>query len=362
MKLINLLFNYKKSSNDKKILGVERCFIDYAKFLILNGNEVLSITKPDMVYKDEVKKTGSQFYELSAFGQADIISMFRLARVFNTFKADAIICHSGRAMFFARVARFLCRSKAPIIAIDHGINPKKFLKADYVLTVNSFFSKELVKAGKSPESAFVIPNMIEVPQDFVALTKKPFRKPLKLGSLGRLYPEKYFDKVLRAMAVLRNRGIDCEYVIGGVGPMEQPLNDLAKDLGLEKKFKILGWTENKREFFDAIDIFLLPSYGETFGIVLLEAMIYSTPIITSNSWGPDEVIDEGINGLKVSKDDDKLMPELLADAIERLMDDENLARKLAVKAKEKFFENYTAEKVGAKLNQIVTTIVEREKK
>ena len=144
--------------------------------------------------------------------------------------------------------------------------------------------------------------------------------------------------------------------------MEQPLNDLTKDLGLEKKFKILGWTENKREFFDAIDIFILPSYGETFGIVLLEAMLYSTPIITSNSWGPDEVIDEGINGLKVSKDDDKMMPELLADAIERLMDDENLARKLAVKAKEKFFENYTAEKVGAKLNQIVTTIVAREKK
>jgi glycosyltransferase involved in cell wall biosynthesis len=202
--------------------------------------------------------------------------------------------------------------------------------------------------------------MIEVPKNFSPLVKKPFGKVLKLGSLGRLYPEKYFDKVLRAMAILKNRGVECEYVIGGVGHMKDSLEQLAKELGLEKNFKILGWTDDKIKFFDSIDIFILPSFGETFGIVLLEAMLYSTPIITSNSWGPDEIITNGINGLKVSKDDANAMPALLADAIEKLRNDENLARKLAANAYEGFFKNYSAEKVGEKLNEMVKLVVSRD--
>ncbi len=359
MKIINILFNHKKSAHDNKILGVERCFIDYTKYLILLGNEVASVFKSRMIYRDEVKKTGSQTLELPAFNQSDVFSIFRLVILFFRFCPDVAICHSGRALSFARAARFLSAKKFPIIAIDHGINPKKFMKADYVLAVNSHFSRELIAAGKPADRALVIPNMIEVPKNFTTPIKKPFRKPLKLGSLGRLYPEKFFDKTLRAMKILRDRGIECEYVIGGVGPMEKPLNDLAKELGLEKNFKILGWTSDKRKFFDEIDIFILPSWGETFGIVLLEAMLYLTPIITSNSWGPDEVIDEGINGLKVSKDDEKQMPKLLADAIERLMNDENFARQLAEQAQKKFYENYTTEMVSKKLHNICKMAVKQ---
>jgi len=361
MKVINILFNFKKSSHDNQILGVERCFIDYAKHLILNGDEVVSVMKSNMVYKTEVEKYSSGTLELKAFGQSDIFSILRLANLFFKFKADAIICHSGRAMFFARAARFLARQKTPIIAIDHGINSKKFLKADYVLTVNSYFSKELVKAGKSPETALVIPNMMEVPADFVAPVKTAFRNPIRIGSLGRLYPEKFFDKGIRAIAILRERGIECEFFIGGIGPMEDSLNALAKYLKVEKNFKILGWTTEKKAFFESIDIFILPSFGETFGIVLLEAMLYNTPIITSNSWGPDEIIEEAVDGLKVSKDDEEKMPELLADAIERLYRDQEFAKGLAVKAREKFFAKYSSDMVGKKLHETVKYIVDRSK-
>lgn len=99
--------------------------------------------------------------------------------------------------------------------------------------------------------------------------------------------------------------------------------------------------------------------GETFGIVLLEAMLYNTPIVTSNSWGPDEVIEEGVTGLKASKDDGEKMPELLADAIERLVKDQDFARKLAANAHQKFLDNYCSEKVGKKLSDTVVEIVRK---
>ena len=361
MKIVNILFNYKKATHDNQILGVERCFIDYAKYLVGCGNEVVSVLKEGMVYIEDVKRASSRAVEMNAFGHADIFTMLRMAFLFCTFAQDIVVCHSGRALLFARIARFLTFRKTPIVAINHGIRVNKFLKADYVFAVNSYFTRELVAAGMPADRAIAIPNMIEIPQTFIAPVKQQFRKPLRLGSLGRLYPEKYFDKILSAMAILRDQGFDCEYVIGGVGPMQGPLEKQARELGLEKNFKILGWTEDKKTFFEGIDIFILPSWGETFGIVLLEAMLYNTPIITSDSWGPDEIIDEGVDGLKVSKDDAEKMPQLLAQAILRLVNDEEFAKKLAVNASKKFFEQYSADVVSKRLNNLLQDIVTKQK-
>ncbi len=356
MKIINILFNYKKATHDNQVLGVERCFIDYSRYLTEAGNEVVSVLKKGIVYIEQTKAVSSKTVEMQAFGQGDIFTMLQMAWLFCVAKPDIIICHSGRALFFSRVARFLSFRKTPIVVINHGIRVNKFLKADYVFAVNSYFTRELVAAGMRPDRAIAIPNMIEVPKNFVAPVKGEFRKPLRLGSLGRLYPEKFFDKTLRAMAVLREQGIECEYVIGGVGPQQKPLEQLAQELGLQDNFKILGWTEDKKTFFEGIDIFILPSWGETFGIVLLEAMLYNTPIITSNSWGPEEIIDEGIDGLKVSKDDAKKMPHLLAEAILKLRDNQEFAKTLAVNARKKFFAQYEATVVTARLNQMLHKI------
>jgi len=356
MKIINILFNYKKATFDNQILGVERCFIDYARYLTAQNNQVVSVLKKGIVYVDEVKRVSSKTVEMKAFGQGDVFTMLQMAWLFIASRPDVIICHSGRALFFARVARFFSFRKTPIVVINHGIKVEKFLKADYVFAVNNYFTRELVAAGMPADRAIAIPNMIEIPKNFIAPIKTEFRKPLRIGALGRLYPEKNFDKTLRAIKILQDQGVECEYVIGGVGPMEKTLCDLAKELGLEKNFKILGWTEDKKTFFDAIDIFILPSSGETFGIVLLEAMLYNTPIITSNSWGPEEIIDEGIDGLKASKDDAEKMPQLLAEAILKLLHDQEFAKKLAFNAHKKFLEQYSAEVVAKKLNGLLQKI------
>jgi len=362
MRIVNILFNHKKSSNVNKTLGVERCFVDYTKNLSKNDHQVISITKPNMIFADEVRGYGEAFYEVAAVNQSDIFSILKMARIFAKFKPDIVICHSGRALTLSRMARKVIFGKFPITVIDHGVNPKKFLKADFLLTVNSFFNKESVRAGMPKDRACVIPNMIEVPKGFKNLTKKPFRKKIRLGSLGRLFVEKNFDKVLHAMLLLKEQGIECEFVIGGVGPEEETLKNLAAKLNLTSSFKILGWVDDKRKFFEDIDIFMLPSFGETFGIVLLEAMLYSTPIITSNSWGPDEVINHEVDGLKVSKDHPKSMPSLLADAIKRLNDDQKLAKKLALNAQEKFYEKYCSEKVIQKIEDILKLAIEKGKR
>ncbi len=363
MRVANILFNYKKSNNENKILGVERCFIDYSKHLVAHQNQVVSISKPGMVFNDEIKKVGSKLVELPAFSNIDLFSIIVLGLVFVSFRVEVAVCHSGRALLFSRVARIIFYPflrKLKIVTVNHGIKARKFLKSDYVFNINTYFHRQMINLGMKEYQSIIFPNMIDIPKDFTKLEKPAFRKPIRLGSLGRIYFEKYFDKVVVAIALLKQKGIECEYVIGGVGPKEQEIKELAKQLGVEKNVTILGWVDNKREFFSNIDIFLLPSFGETFGIVLLEAMLYSTPIITSNSWGPEDIISQEVDGIKVSKDDADEMPKLIAQAIERLNDDQDFAKKLAEKAYEKFNANYSSDVVGKRLNDTLFQIINNQ--
>jgi len=361
MKVVNILLNYHKASHNNKVLGVERCFVDYSKYLTIKGVKVVSVIKSKIFLLEEIKKTNSQVVELPAVNQGDIYSILKLAWVLFKYNPDLIICHSGRALIYARLARFLIFKKIPTLVIDHGIKPAKFLKADYILTVNSFFSKELIKAGRPADRSLSIPNMIEVPQDFKELIKPPFAKIIRLGALGRLAEEKNFDKVIRAIKILKDQNIEAEFSIGGVGVEKSKLENLAKELGVENNFKILGWIDDKRNFFSNIDIFVLPSKFETFGIAILDAMLYSTPIITSNSWGPDEIIEDGVTGLKISKDDDSQIANLIAEAIKKLINNQELVKTMTHNAKREFFSKYTAEIVSDKLYKICEKIIAENK-
>ncbi len=361
MKVVNILLNYNKATHNNQVLGVERCFIDYSKYLTLKGVEVISVLKSKIFLKKELEKSNSKIVELPALNQGDIFSIAKLAFMLFRFKPDVIICHSGRAMTYSLIARLMIFKKIPIAVIDHGINQVKFNKADYILTVNAFFSNELIKAGRPANRALSIPNMIEIPQDFQELIKPPFAKKIRLGSLGRLAMEKNYDKVIKAIKILKDQNIEVEFIIGGVGNDQQKLENLAKELGVEDNLKILGWIENKKEFFSNIDIFILPSKYETFGIAILDAMLYSTPIITSNSWGPDEIITDGVNGLKISKDDDEQVPQLISDAIIKLSNNQEFAKQLAIKAKSDLHAKYSTDVVIDKLYKICEKIIEENK-
>ena len=349
MKILNILFNYKKSLHNNKILGVERCFLDYAKNFTANDCEVLSISQNQILYNNFFADNNLPFIEVAAKNRFDIKSLLIIIKNIIKFSPDVAICHSGKAMFFLRLARLLSLKKFAIIAIDHGIKPTKFLNADAVFTVNSYFNRMIIDAGKNPDSAFIVPNMIDLPDNFQFLNKSTFHRPIRLGSLGRLYPEKSFDMVIKAMKILKDQNIDTEYVIGGVGYQKEYLLDLAKYQGLADNFKILGWVDDKRKFFSDIDIFILPSAHETFGIVLLEAMLYNTPIITTNSFGPNDIINNDVDGIKIDIQGDKVNDYALdiANAIIKLNNNQDFAREIAYNGYQKFLNNYQSAKVVA---------------
>ena len=355
MKIANILIDSKKKSNENRGINIERSFIDYALYLTKRGAEVLSVFKADEFFREASIEGSSQVLELSSKKFAKIYFTIQLWLKFLDFLPEVVICHSYKSFLFVRLARFFCAKTFPIISICNNENPIKFLKSDYIIINTSYDIKDLIEAGKSRENIFVVNNSINIEKDFKIIEKKGFGKPIKIGSMGIISLGNNFDKVLRAMVVLRSRGIDCEYLIAGSGDYEDDLNLLSTELRLEKNFKILGYINDKKNFFENIDICVMPIVKGLPNDSILDAMLYSTPIISSNSHNCDETIDHGLNGLKINISDEKLIPTLIADSIEKLINDEVGTKQMAKRGCEKIFDHYASEVVANRIFQICQT-------
>ncbi len=105
---------------------------------------------------------------------------------------------------------------------------------------------------------------------------------------------------------------------------------IIKEKELEDHFSIFGFSDEVEKFFAIIDIFVLTTIKESFGLVLLEAMAMSKPVIASNRGGPPEIIDHGVNGLLFDPDN----KEELVTQLARLISDEELRISMGEKSVE----------------------------
>ena len=107
--------------------------------------------------------------------------------------------------------------------------------------------------------------------------------------------------------------------------------------------------EEKEAFFRQADIFVFPTYYETFGLVNLEAMEYKLPVISTNEGGIPDIVKDGENGLICEKQN----PDSLADCIAKLLDDEELRVKMGSAGHEKFCREFTLDKFENRMRDIL---------
>jgi len=123
-------------------------------------------------------------------------------------------------------------------------------------------------------------------------------------------------------------------LIVGDGPLFSQLKNLAIKLNLIKNIIFAGKVEYKLLpfYYAAADIFVHPPYGfEAFGKVIIEAMACGKPIISTYCGGPEEIIDNYLNGILIEPNN----PDKLADVIIQLIQDDQLIKKLIKNALKK---------------------------
>lgn len=121
---------------------------------------------------------------------------------------------------------------------------------------------------------------------------RPSKQPPTILYVGRLEKRKGVKYLLQALQFVQAANPDVQLLIAGDGPDRQKLEQLTVQLGL-KNVKFLGFIaeEKKLELLQTADVFCSPAlYGESFGIVLLEAMAFGTPIVAGDNPGYSSVL------------------------------------------------------------------------
>ncbi|MDE3057190.1 MAG: glycosyltransferase family 4 protein [Bacteroidota bacterium] len=178
-----------------------------------------------------------------------------------------------------------------------------------------------------------------------------------IGVLARLDPGKGQEVLLRAVPEVVKFHPDAFFVIAGDETAGEPgykkkLEGLCRSLSIESYVKFLPFTSNVSQLLAALDIFVLPSLCETFGIVVIEAMAMRKPVIATNAGGVPEIITDGKTGLLVEPGD----AEELTRAIHRLLNEEALRTSLAHSAYEKAVARFDFSQCVDHLVELVSAV------
>ncbi|WP_250847079.1 glycosyltransferase [Aquisphaera insulae] len=138
-----------------------------------------------------------------------------------------------------------------------------------------------------------------------------------IGAVGRLEPQKRFDLLLQAFALLRPVRPGLRLLIAGEGSCRSELESQADSLGLNGSCRLLGHCANVIEFFQAINVCVQSSDYEGTSNVVLEAMAMEVPVVATAVGGTAEIVEDGVHGIILPPRD----PVAMADAIAKVLDE-----------------------------------------
>lgn len=156
----------------------------------------------------------------------------------------------------------------------------------------------------------------------------PAAAPIVL-SVGRFVPFKGYAHLLTAAALVREQRPGVHWILVGDGEQRGELEAQARGLTLETSIHFTGWRDDVPELLALADVFVLPSLGEHFGRVLIEAMAMEKAVVATDGGGVPEIVTRGESGVLVPP----AQPAVLAQAVIALLRDPAWSARLAAAAR-----------------------------
>jgi len=338
--------------------GAETAFVDMCVAMHEAGQELQVITRKNDQRIVRLREAGLTVHTLPFGGIIDLYTKKAIGRIIKNFEPDIVQTWMSRAAAKTPNWKSLRTAKRfhTVARVGGTYDIKKYYHSmDYFVAVSPWLKTYIEQADIAPEKVRQLNNFAETETDIIPVKRQDYNTPQDatvILSLGRYHHNKALDVLINAV-----KDIDNAYLwLAGDGPLKEQLQNQAKELGIEKRVKFLGWVDNRAALLQAADICAFPSRIEPFGTVFLQAWANKTPVIVSDADGPKQFCTDQKDCLMVPKND----ANALHDAIVKLQQDNVLNLKLVNDGYQNYLENFTKDKaVASYLNYYTDIMVDK---
>lgn len=334
--------------------GAEKVLLNLTKHLDRERYEPVVCTFVGGELIPEFERLGIRVHHIGMRHRWDVRLLWRFWHVLRTERPVIVHSHLFHADVLSRLLGRL--AGIPIIVntfhmlevFRHNrffrqLDRASLIWSDAQLAVSEEVKRSLARLERLDETRIhVIPNGVESPQTFDPATRLHKRQELGvsehaplIGIVSRLEePRKGHRVLFEALSELVHRFPLLHCVVVGDGPARKRLEAYARELKLEHHISFVGESSDVFQWLRALDLFVLPSFLEGSPMVVLEAMAAGCAIVTTPVGGIPEAITHEQTGLLVPPGDSRSLTE----AIERLLQDRPLARRLGAMARQVYQE------------------------
>lgn len=237
-----------------------------------------------------------------------------------------------------------------ITSAHSKVNGKKIIsyKADKLIACSNNLKKYLIDNFRLPENRIeVIYNFVDPGKLIIKINKKELKSQLKIdledyviGFIGRINDkEKGINVLLRALNLIEKNNSQIHLLVIGDGEDKKEAEKYCFTNNI--KATLLSSKENIFDYYNLMDVIVLPSRVEAFGLVVIEAGLIQKPFIGSNIDGIDEIVQHGNDGLLFESGNS----EDLKNKIITLINNKRLADSLATNLNKKVLDSFTIDKI-----------------
>ena len=316
---------------------------------------------------ESLARQGIEVYACRLQHKYDPRALPRLAALLGSGGYDVVHVHGWPDMLFGAMLARPGR-RPPLVLSEHNVTNRRrrpvfrpldrlmYRRYHRVVAVSEEVARALVtwlpETGPKVRVVYngVEPGLFDQPPG----TRETVRQALRLGpqvplllSVGGLQPRKGNDVLLDALAQLASwsKGARPTLLVGGDGASESALRAQTAALGLRDDVRFLGYRQDMPALMAAADLLVSASRWEGCPMVILEAMASGLPIVATAVGGVPELITDGVSGRLVPPED----PTALAEAIDGVLGDVDLARDMAARARRRVVADFTADVAARKL-------------
>lgn len=255
------------------------------------------------------------------------INIFRFIRYVKAEKFDLIHAHQFHANVLGRLARLFGGPKviSSVHLVEKRFRPWHFLFDSWTafLCAKEICVSQAVRDFTAQKAPFMKKKLIVIYNGILFESRAqeremtPFRLPESIkkkfifGSVGRLTYQKGYPYLIEAFSKLIEKKYDVGLIIIGDGPDRNSLLKMIQDFNLEESVYLLGYHKYPDPFYHEMDVFVMPSLFEGFGLVAVEAMHFGLPVIATNVDSLPEIIKDGVTGYLCPPENAKSLSALM---------------------------------------------------